>query len=206
MADYFAEIQYSLASNCEYCFWKYYLAYFTEVKIGIWNAWLGFIIIWLIGAPVMIFKPRAASRLIDTLWYDSVDEVWAFLSMTIMYAIIVISIWIPLKTGTLWFYVGFMVWLLALAGYLTALHNYAATPQNEAVTKGIYKYSRNPLYFFYSLATLGICIASASLLLFAVWIIYNIATHVIVLSEERYCLEFYGDEYEKFKKLTPRYF
>ena len=179
---------------------------FYEIKLGIFNAWIGTFALYFIGMFIALADKKAAKRLFDMSWYNSEERVWAIWSMIFMYGLMIFSIWTPLKLGSGWFYTGAVVWLSGVAGYFTALYNYAATPQNEMVSGGMYKYSRNPLYFFYSLATLGVCIASASLPLFTVWIIYNILVHMLILGEERYCLETYGAEYGEFKKRTPRYF
>ena len=53
---------------------------------------------------------------------------------------------------------------------------------------------------------LGVCIASASLWLLLVTIASIVATHFVILGEERYCLATYGQEYREYKARTPRYF
>ena len=52
---------------------------------------------------------------------------------------------------------------------------------------------------------LGVCIATASLWLLLVTIASIVATHLVILGEERYCLATYGQEYEEYKARTPRY-
>jgi protein-S-isoprenylcysteine O-methyltransferase Ste14 len=185
---------------------EFNMTYFTEIQFGIWNAWIGSVILLLAGTNVMFINKKATKRLMDMSWYTRREKIAATLSMLAMYGVVIFSIWIPLKVGTMWFYSGLALWLIGIIGGLIALKNYATTPSNEPVTKGLYKISRNPLYFFYALGSLGICVASASLPLFIAWVIYNIPTHIMVLGEERYCLKTYGKDYENFIRKIPRYF
>ncbi|MBN2039811.1 MAG: hypothetical protein JW864_07205 [Spirochaetes bacterium] len=182
------------------------MSFYTELHIGLWNAWIGTAI--ALGAQTLftMLKPEARKRLFNMSWYTSKDKIAAYLSMLLMYGMIIFSIWVPFKTGTAWFYTGLVIFLAGLISSLIALKNYADTPQDEAIVKGIYRISRNPLYFFYSVKMLGICIACASLPMFIFWIIYNIPTHLIIIGEERYCLETYGDSFKEYMKKVPRYF
>lgn len=68
----------------------------------------------------------------------------------------------------------------------------------------MYRISRNPLYLFYTLMFLGLVMASLSLPLFFIWMIYNISTHLMTLREERYCLEHYTDSYRVYMQEVPK--
>ncbi len=84
-------------------------------------------------------------------------------------------------------------------------YNFATTPKEKPVTKGIYRISRHPMYFFGFLIYGGIGIASASwlyLLLAAAYIIFN---NISVRVEERVCLKKYGDAYREYMNRTPRW-
>lgn len=179
---------------------------FIELKIGLWNAWIGTVIAYGSQLLFTILKPQIKKRLFNMSWYKPGDKFAAYLSMLLMYGMIIFSIWVPLKIGTVWFYMGLVIFLTGIISSLIALHNYAAAPDNEAIVKGMYRISRNPLYFFYSIKMLGLCIASASLPMLIFWIIYNIPTHFIILGEEKYCLKTYGESYKNYMKNVHRYF
>ena len=84
--------------------------------------------------------------------------------------------------------------------------NIANTPPDELVTKGVYRISRNPIYFFGGfLMYIGIGLACASwvFLLFAVlWIVL---WHIVLPTEERFLVEQYGDAYREYMNKTPRW-
>lgn len=96
---------------------------------------------------------------------------------------------VPLKLGTMWFYTGLVIYVAGFVPLIIAYFNNAATPSSEPVVKGVYKISRNPLYFFTALALLGVSIASASLLMMTLIILYSIFQHFIILGEEMMQLE-----------------
>ncbi len=123
-----------------------------------------------------------------------------------MLSFYILSIWIPLKIGTLWFYIGVVIFILGFSGNIISTYNYASTPENEAIKKGMYKISRNPLYLYYGFMILGLTVASLSVFLFILWILMNIITHLIIIAEEQYCLKTYGSSYQEYMQKVPRYF
>ena len=70
----------------------------------------------------------------------------------------------------------------------------------------LFHLSRNPMYFFYEVGALAVCIASASLWLLLATIPLILVTHGVILGEERYCMTTYGEDYARYKARTPRYF
>lgn len=180
------------------------MEYFTELHIGLTNAWTGSLIIFLSMMGTLVNK-ELAKRMMDMSWYTSRDKKAAMASIISMYAMMIFTIWVPLKIGTPWFYAGLCLYCIGFIGNLVATHNYATTPKNEAIRKGIYRISRNPLYLSFSLSFLGLIIASLSLPLFFIWMTYNILTHLVILGEERYCLENYSKSYQEYMQKVSRY-
>ena len=48
--------------------------------------------------------------------------------------------------------------------------------------------------------SLALCVASASLPLFIIWIFYNLSVHLIIFGEEKYCLKTYWIVYGHYMK------
>ena len=61
-------------------------------------------------------------------------------SMLVFFFALIYSIFLPLKLGTIWFYVGLPITLIGLVVLTICMVNYAATPWEEPITKGIYNY------------------------------------------------------------------
>ena len=152
-----------------------------------------------------IFR-EGGRRAVDTSWYNQRDKRFANMTMILQVAIIIISIFLPFKWGTAWFIVGMAIYAISLVMFVWAFFSYGKAPKGETIQNGIYRYSRNPMYFFYMAGTLGIAIACASLWLLLILIIFAWGTHGVILGEERYCAETYGEPYLDYKAKTPRYF
>jgi protein-S-isoprenylcysteine O-methyltransferase Ste14 len=75
----------------------------------------------------------------------------------------------------------------------------------QLVTGGIFSISRNPIYVAFDLIFIGVFLINGTwfFLIFAVLAI--LAVHSQTLREERFLVQRYGDEYERYRRTTPRY-
>lgn len=81
-----------------------------------------------------------------------------------------------------------------------------ATPDETGLNKtGIYGISRNPIYVSYFICFLGMALLTRSWLLFGFTAVFQMASHWIILSEERWCLEKFGTAYKQYMKSVRRY-
>ena len=118
---------------------------------------------------------------------------------------LIYSIFLPLKLGTIWFYVGLPVTLIGLVTLTIVMVNFATTPWDKPITKGLYHYSRHPAYITTAIFLLGVGIASASWLFLLLSITFTILNSLRAIFEERFCLEKYGDAYRQYMNETPRW-
>ncbi|WP_279173039.1 methyltransferase family protein [Tannerella forsythia] len=181
-------------------------SFFTTLQAGWLNAWIPSFGMVLIQFIYMAIFREGGKRAVDTSWYTAKDKANASVSTILQIAILVLSVFVPFKFGTAWFLAGMAVYVLSLALFVRAFHSYVATPAGKTIKGGVYRWSRNPMYFFFFTGMFGVCIASASLWMLLVMIPFIIATHFLILGEERYCEETYGEEYREYKAKTPRYF
>ncbi len=128
-------------------------------------------------------------------------------SRVVMFLPIIYSIFLPLKLGTTWFYVGLPIALAGLIMLLTVWVNFATTPfDDEPITTGLYRYSRHPMYLTSFLMYIGISIACASWLFLLLSIASVLFANVRFAGfEERLCLEKYGANYRGYMDRTPRW-
>ena len=179
-------------------------------EIGIWNAWiftaafftLLFLPLQLVPA---ISKNTTTRSLSTTVPLSGIEKIIDILVIVIMVLLVIYSIFLPLQLGTAWFYVGLGVFALAfITGAIIAV-NWLTTPPSEPVTKGIYRYSRHPIYLSQALTFIGIGIISASWVFILLSVVRTISTFIIAIPEERFCLEKYGDTYREYMDRTPRW-
>ncbi|MFH1195982.1 MAG: isoprenylcysteine carboxylmethyltransferase family protein [bacterium] len=180
------------------------------MKIGLYNLWLLFIpayaVIWI----VMIYVNRKRGKPIEDpkLMQNNKNEqlIFGFIPHLLLIAI---SIVVPINPGSL-FYFGL---LFLIIGFLIDIISILTFTNEETGlnTKGIYSFSRNPMYIggFLMIAGLnitGFSFSSASIIFFVVSVIWIACTHRIVLNEEKFLLHKYGDAYSAYKQKTLRYF
>jgi len=132
-----------------------------EFELGLWNAWIFMVpsllpmLLWLL---VMTKKraPAASMRLSKTRLS------FCLFSKLVYFAAVMYSVFLPLKLGTIWFYVGLPITLIGLVGSIVTVVDWANTPAGELVIRGLYRFSRHPGYVTEVLVLLGVSIASAS--------------------------------------------
>jgi protein-S-isoprenylcysteine O-methyltransferase Ste14 len=176
-------------------------------EVGVWNAWI-FMVSSLIPV-IFLFRPlviRGHEEGIAFTVNFSKMQKNAFSSNQLIYFIAVIySIFVPLKLDTMWFYIGLPVFLIGFIPYAVLTVNFITTTLDQPVTRGIYRYSRHPMYLIMFLMLLGAGIASASWIFLLFTVVAIIMPLLFIEAEERYCLEKYGDAYREYMNRTPRW-
>jgi len=118
----------------------------------------------------------------------------------------VYSIFLPLKLNTIWFVIGSLIYLPVMFFLIIGLLNFATTPVDELVTRGVYGISRNPLYFGEVLVSISIGIACLSWVFLLVAIAEFLSIHYYVVgAEEPFLIEKYGNTYREYMNRTPRW-
>jgi protein-S-isoprenylcysteine O-methyltransferase Ste14 len=169
--------------------------------IGIWNAWILAIVLLL-----FTFIPSLILKDFNKKMGQSEDSGKSSAFGTIFFFILIIcAIFLPLKLGTVWFYTGLFIYLLGLCIGIVAMANAASTPLGKPFTKGVYRYSRNPMYLSMITVFIGIGIASASWFYLLLSAILIALLYFTVAAEERYCLGKYGLAYREYMNTTPRW-
>lgn len=107
---------------------------------------------------------------------------------------------------SLWFYVGVALYVVGAALLAASVVDFASPSENGVNQSGLYQVSRNPMYMAYFLFFLGCAALTKSLVLLCFVVAFQIAGHTIVRSEERWCLEQFGEPYRAYMKRVRRYF
>jgi len=173
-----------------------------DLRLGLWNAWIIMLFIFLyIVLTINIFKNDVGKKIA----HGEEERKYSICVALFFFILLIYSIFLPLKLGTMWFYTGLSIYLLGLIVCTIAIAGVAATPLGEPFTQGVYHYSRNPLSLGMLLIFLGIGVASASWLYLLLSAMIMIITHFMVLVEERSCLNKFGDSYREYMNRTPRW-
>ena len=173
-------------------------------EIGIWNAWI-FMLINFLPMPIIMRVHKGLledSMKIYSEAHRTVNRIeWILWILAFVY-----SIFLPLRLGSIWFYVGLPIALVGTVTYIMVIVSFVTTPIGEKpITTGLYRYSRHPMYITQLVMLIGVGIASASWLFLLLTIVYTGLGFMYAGSEERICLQKYGDAYQEYMERTPRW-
>jgi protein-S-isoprenylcysteine O-methyltransferase Ste14 len=179
-------------------------------EIGVWNAWILQVLFFLtLIVPNCLMSEegkKRTKRATQSVPFGRTQKILAYSThVLIMPFTIIYSIFLPLKTGTVCLHVGLIIFVLALAMSVIISVNFATTPLDEPVTKGVFRISRNPIYLSGFLLYTGIGIATASWVILLCAVLWIVLFHIVLPSEEYFLLEKYGDSYRKYMNKTPRW-
>ena len=174
-------------------------------EVGVWNAWilmLCSLIPLLLALPASKGREKGSNFTAD---FSNTQKNVHHCFHVVYFLLLVYSIFLPLQLGSVWCYAGLTIYLLALIPYTIGFVNVATTPRDKSVIRGVYRYSRHPIYLTSFLMFIGVGIASASWIFLLLSVIFIILSSVFVASEESFCAKHYGDTYRAYMNRTPRW-
>jgi protein-S-isoprenylcysteine O-methyltransferase Ste14 len=83
--------------------------------------------------------------------------------------------------------------------------NFATTPIDKPVTKGAYRYSRNPMFIGFFLCFFGIALACISWVYLVLTLFFILTTVYLSPFEEAITLGHYGKAYKEYMERTPKW-
>ena len=178
------------------------------LKIELWGGWWFTAAFGLFNLFYLIRYPRRFSkRLFKLPTFNSIlEKVTSIISMVLfMRGMMIYTIFIAMEINTIWFYTGLLIYLTGMVFYLNAMKTYAETPEVEPVTTGAYKISRHPMQVFSLIMWIGVGIATFNWIILLICCIQPFLANRFLQSQERYCLELYGQMYRDYQQRTPRY-
>jgi protein-S-isoprenylcysteine O-methyltransferase Ste14 len=176
-----------------------------EFELGLWNAWILVIPMLIIFFYTMrVTSVRESGEAGDFELTKKEKRI-----ITAVFLLIVVSsiyaVFLPLQLGTTWLYIGLVIYLFGMAFMIIAVRNFASSPRDKVITKGLYSVTRNPEYIGLLLMQIGLGIACSSWLYLLLTVVLIFLLNANLSAEERYCLYRYGDDYQKYKNKTPRW-
>ena len=179
-----------------------------DFELGLWNAWifvLSFLLLFIVfGALDRLRGKKGSSRPDKPPFNEKEEKLYGFSQLAI-WASNFYSIFLPLKLGAAWFYAGLFIYLFGMIFVIIAGTKLDSTPVDRLATEGLYRISRNPIYFGCFLIYIGIGIACASWLFLLLTMIWIVLYDILIAPEEHWCLEKYGDAYREYMNRTPKW-
>jgi len=176
-------------------------------KIGLWNAWLFMSIFVLQMGAIMLANKRIRKRshVPAEARTNALERSIGIVGNSIWFLALGYSVFLPLQSGTLWFYLGLAIFLAGSAMLVVATVNFLRTPHDRLITQGVYGISRHPMYVSTFFICLGSGVSAASWMFVMLALILALCLYQEALVEERYCLNSYGPVYETYMRRIPRW-
>ncbi len=176
------------------------------LRVDVFNVFI-FIFFYMLLSTVIAYlsSKDGFKRGSDRSWIKNEDKFSVYFLEYVFLAFIIFSIFVPIKMDSNTFYIGLGVYAIAFILSIYTNVSYVTAPLDRLITKGIYKYSRNPAYICNAILILSVSLLSATYIFIIFMILFLVSSYFTVLVEEKYCMEKYGDEYKKYIKKTPRY-
>jgi protein-S-isoprenylcysteine O-methyltransferase Ste14 len=174
-------------------------------ELGLWNAWILIIPMLIILFSDMKATASRGSGKAGDFQLTRKEKIimnTLFLPMVVSW---VYAVFLPLQLGTVWLYSGLVICLFGMIFTSVAILNFATSPKDKVITKGLYRLTRNPTYVGMILMHIGLGVACASWFFLLLTVVLIIMLNAVLLSEERYCLYRFGDDYQKYQNNTPRW-
>lgn len=174
-------------------------------ELGLWNAWI--LVIPMVIILFCTMRVTSARELGESGDFELTKKEKrvinaVFLPMVISF---IYAVFLPLQLGTTWLYIGLLIYLFGMAFIIIAVRNFASSPRDKVITKGLYSVTRNPEYIGLLLMQTGLGIACISWLYILLTVMLLILLNINLSAEERYCLYKYGESYRKYKNTIPRW-
>ena len=168
--------------------------------------WLGLSLL-LVSYVPFGFADKAAVRRLRNFSFISIRGKWFSFVLVAFYATFAIVPFFVKTTNSIGLLVaGNVVFVFGALCTLVSYANYFSSKPDETITKGLYRYSRNAIYVSALFMEIGTVILCRLWILGVVLVLHLVLRHYIILEEERYCEQTYGESYRKYKANTPRYF
>lgn len=179
-------------------------------KIALWNAWILMLIALLPQIILMILdstrgKGELFTKKMGEAPAEKREKIKNNVATGLYYALIASTIFLPLKPGTLWIFFGLLAWMLGLFILISALATVVTTPMGCIFARGVYRFSRHPLYLSMMLIFLGIGLSAASWPFLLGVVVYSALLLSNAVKEEQNCPGTFGTDYERYMDQTPRW-
>lgn len=176
-------------------------------KLGLLNAWI-FMVLDALVTPIFlrIIKNRQQPDTAKAVSGMSSKAILTYyFSKVMVIPALIYSFFLPLKTGTIWFYTGLPITLIGLIASFLILIQWSNSPPDKPIIGGLYHFSRHPMYIASFLVYIGVGIACASWIFILLAVLNAGGSLVFVKTEEQMTIEIYGGVYKEYMNRTPRW-
>lgn len=172
---------------------------------SIGNAWPLSLLFFMLGVLSMGLNQDVAKRMADMTGYSAKEKFVAIAASMAPYPFLIATLWTPFTDLLLLLWIGISLYTAGMVFFALSLRVMIQTPPDKPFYTGPYRFTRNPMYVSATIVLIGICLATASLMLAGYLVVAVLLQHFMILAEERVCKQKYGTVFENYLKNVPRY-
>jgi protein-S-isoprenylcysteine O-methyltransferase Ste14 len=175
-------------------------------QIGFLNLWICTALIFLIPEMINQMTAQGWRRACRLPGMSLGGKIIYFTWIGVNIVIYLYSFFVPLAIGAAWFAPGLLLFAASMVIMGMGTWAYQTTPEDELITKGIYRVSRNPGYFGTFCAYLGMGLMGTAWPIIVLAMAHLLMYQVTTIYEERMCNELYPDDFPGYKKEVKKNF
>ena len=182
--------------------------FLPQFSISITNAFWFSMLFWISNLIILrIYPTHYKDRVLKMPKLKGIfQRVMSTFNFFIFQGLLIVVVFMPLQFDTSYFVLGLVLFVISFVTYIISLVNYATSNPNQPVTKGIYRFSRNPQQITTIFMWTGIGLMTNCILIIAICTIQLITAFPAFKAQEQFCINKYGNDYIEYMKKTPRYF
>lgn len=121
------------------------------------------------------------------------------------YLQLVMLSFLSFSDADLLFIIGLIVYISGIFFYSASMFYFAVSDFRKPAVKGMYKFSRHPVYLSFFVIIFGAALASGNIILLLINFLHFYSATKIMKAEEEKCLEEYGQEYKEYMSEVKRF-
>ena len=128
------------------------------------------------------------------------------ISKYLMLVYFLYAIVIPIRLDTSFSLVGAIIFIIGFVIYTIAWINMGTSEKGKVFSRGMFRFSRHPVYISSAVVFLGAGLISRSWFYLVLSLLVGISHMRNAFAEEQICLHIFGEEYRQYMTRTPRWF
>ena len=164
------------------------MGFLVDLEIGWLNGWIYSAILVLVSCSCYLF----AKRMTDFSWMSRRQSLIAGSADLVIVGVCIFTLWTPIAYPGILFWVGNLLYLLGLIVVALSIIAFAKTPEDQRVTRGIYRLVRHPYYVGSYLALIAIGLICKEWFILVLSIASMVPGYLSARWEEQHCQATYG--------------
>ncbi len=183
------------------------MKFFPELKLALGDGWIFLILFFILQFINLKFNSKQMrEKLFDRSNFNRKQWILTFIGKIFGIPAMILIFFTPIAFQNIEFLLGIGIYFIGMVGLRISVLNFTSTPLDQPVTKGLYKYSRNPQETMLIVIFIGMALIVGSGVVLLLIIVSKTFSHYNLIAQEEACIKQYGESYQDYLKQVPRYF